>query len=90
MHYEFDEIIDGTKVSKAKPDPEVFCKGAEALGVPYEQCIVFEDALAGVEAAHNGGMKAVGIGDPANLPGAEMHIPGLYAATIEEIVAKLG
>ena len=86
----FDEIIDGTKVSKAKPDPEVFCKGAEALGVPYEQCIVFEDALAGVEAAHNGGMKAVGISLPENLPGAEMHIPGLYAATIEEIVAKLG
>ena len=84
------EIIDGTKVSKAKPDPEVFCKGAEALGIPYEQCIVFEDALAGVEAAHNGGMKAVGIGLPENLPGAEMHIPGLYAASIEEIVAKLG
>lgn len=85
----FDEIIDGTKVSKAKPDPEVFKKGAEELGIPYDQCIVFEDAAAGVEAAHNGGMKAVGIGTPENLPGAEIHIPGLFAASIEELVERL-
>ncbi|HMG08257.1 MAG TPA: beta-phosphoglucomutase, partial [Mucilaginibacter sp.] len=56
----FDAIIDGNKVSKAKPDPEVFLKGAEELGVEPKYCVVFEDAIAGVEAAKAGGMKAIG------------------------------
>ena len=86
----FDVLIDGTKVSKPKPDPEVFTRGADEMGFSYDECIVFEDALAGIEAAHNGGMKAVGIGLPENLPGAEIHIPGLFAMPIEEIVAKIG
>src|SRR5574344_391382 len=47
----FDAIIDGTKVSKAKPDPEVFLKGAEALGMKPQECVVFEDAEAGINAA---------------------------------------
>jgi len=59
----FDAVIDGTKVAKAKPDPEVFVKGAEALGLTPDECIVFEDAVAGIVAAHNGGMKAVGVGN---------------------------
>lgn len=60
----FDAIVDGTKVSKAKPDPEVFLKCAEELGLVPRQCVVFEDAEAGVEAAKRGDMLAVGIGDP--------------------------
>jgi beta-phosphoglucomutase len=63
----FDAIIDGNKVSKSKPDPEVFLKGAHALGVKPEECIVFEDAQAGVEAAKKGGMKAIGIGEASVL-----------------------
>ena len=47
----FDAIVDGTKVSKAKPDPQVFLLGAELLNVEPKDCIVFEDAEAGVEAA---------------------------------------
>ncbi len=58
----FDAIVDGNDVSKAKPDPEVFLLGAEKLNVTPENCVVFEDAIAGVEAANNAGMVSIGIG----------------------------
>jgi len=70
----FDAVIDGNSVSKTKPDPEVFLKGAAALGLPPENCAVFEDALAGIEAAKAGGMYAVAVGERENLPGADMYI----------------
>jgi len=75
----FDAIIDGNKVSKSKPDPEVFLLGAQALGVAPSACVVYEDAEAGVEAAKAGGMYAVGIGLAENLPKADIVVPGLYA-----------
>jgi beta-phosphoglucomutase len=81
----FDAIIDGNKVSKAKPDPEVFLKGAEAVGVKPEECVVFEDAIAGIEAAKNGGMKAVGIGSPQVLTEADMVVPGLNEMSLEKL-----
>ncbi len=49
----FDAIIDGNKITKAKPDPEVFLLGAEALGVNPNECVVFEDAESGIKAAKN-------------------------------------
>jgi HAD superfamily hydrolase (TIGR01509 family) len=55
----FDTIISAEDVSHGKPDPEVFLKGAEALGVDPSDCVVFEDAIYGIEAALAGGMKAV-------------------------------
>ncbi len=81
----FDAIIDGNKVNKAKPDPEVFLKGADALGVAPSACVVFEDAIAGVEAALNGGMKVVGIGSPSVLKGADLVVSGLSEMTIERL-----
>ena len=81
----FDAIVDGNHVSKPKPDPEVFLKGAEAVGVPPEHCVVFEDAIAGVEAAHNGGMKAVGVGSPQVLTEADMVISGLSEMTLDKL-----
>jgi beta-phosphoglucomutase len=81
----FDAIIDGNKVTKAKPDPEVFLKGAEALKVLPADCVVFEDAIAGVEAAINGGMKVVGIGSPTVLDEADLVINGLYEMTLEKL-----
>jgi beta-phosphoglucomutase len=71
----FDVIIDGNKVSKSKPDPEVFLKGAEGLGLLPSECIVFEDAQAGVEAAIAGGMKVIGIGEASVLGDANKVIP---------------
>lgn len=86
----FDAVIDGTKTSKAKPDPEVFLKGAQALGLVNEECIVFEDAAAGILAAHNGGMTAVGIGDPAVLSEADLVMDGFDGITVDGVIEKLG
>lgn len=59
----FDEISDGNNIEKSKPDPEVFLKGAEFLGRNPEECLVVEDAEAGIEAGIAGGMKTAAIGD---------------------------
>ena len=81
----FDAVIDGNKVSKPKPDPEVFLKGAEELNTPPINCVVFEDAIAGVEAAIAGGMKVVGIGSPDVLGEANLVVKGLNEMTIEKL-----
>lgn len=62
----FDAISDGTNISKSKPDPEVFIKAAEYLDVPCDNCLVVEDATAGIDAAKAGHMYAAGIGDAMN------------------------
>lgn len=85
----FDAIADGTNVSKAKPDPEVFLKGAELLGIAPAECLVFEDAVAGVEAAHRGGMKCVGVGDPEVLCEADYHIGGFGDLKMEDGKLKI-
>ena len=59
----FHAIVDGNDVSKAKPDPEVFIIAAEKIGVAQENCLVFEDSVAGVQAANIAGMISVGIGE---------------------------
>lgn len=61
----FDAISDGTNISRSKPDPEVFLKAAQFLGLKPAECLVVEDATAGVDAAHAGGMKAAVVGDAA-------------------------
>ncbi|GIP28045.1 beta-phosphoglucomutase [Paenibacillus sp. J23TS9] len=73
----FDAVIDGNKVSKAKPDPEVFVKGCEALGLDPSHCVVFEDAAAGVQAGKAAGCGVVGIGRPEILSEADRVISGL-------------
>ncbi|MFA8433191.1 MAG: beta-phosphoglucomutase [Marinifilaceae bacterium] len=81
----FDAVVDGTHVSEAKPDPEVFLKGAELLGVDPAECVVFEDAEAGVQAAINGKMKCVGIGSPEVLGAANLVIPGFEGFSIDQL-----
>lgn len=63
----FDGIVDGNDVSKAKPDPEVFLIAAQLLNIAPEHCIVFEDSVAGIEAANVAKMISIGIGDVAIL-----------------------
>ena len=63
----FDAIVDGNDVSNAKPDPEVFLIAAKLLGTKPEDSIVFEDSVAGIQAANIGGMTSVGIGEAATL-----------------------
>jgi beta-phosphoglucomutase len=76
MEHAFDCLIDGYQVTQAKPDPEVFLKAAFSMGMTPEECVVFEDAQAGIEAAHRGGMKCIGVGDPVVLKTADKVIPG--------------
>jgi beta-phosphoglucomutase len=73
----FDAVVDGNRVSRAKPDPEVFLRAAQELGVPPEACVVFEDAEAGIEAARRAGMGAVGIGKPSVLKDADVVMANL-------------
>lgn len=87
LTYLFEAIIDGTKVSQAKPDPEVFLKGAEELNVKPEECVVFEDAEAGVEAAKAGKMKCVGIGSPDVLGKADIVIDGLHQMDYNKLLS---
>jgi beta-phosphoglucomutase len=61
----FDAISDGTNITHSKPDPEVFLKAAKMLGVSPADCLVVEDALAGIEAAYRGGFESAGIGEAA-------------------------
>ncbi len=82
----FDAIVDGNIISKAKPDPEVFLKGAELLHIDPEYCIVFEDAVAGIEAALNAGMRCVGIGTPDVLKQATRVIPGFNQITANQFM----
>ena len=85
----FDVIVDGTMVSKAKPDPEVYLRGAARLGVFPGNCIVFEDAQAGIEAAHAAGMQAVGIGSGPQLSEADLQMAGFQNASVADIEAAL-
>ena len=78
----FDAIVDGNVVTASKPDPQVFLKGAKMLGVDPLACVVFEDAIAGVEAAKNGGMNVVGIGSIETLAGADLIIGSLQEMNI--------
>ncbi len=63
----FDEIVDGTDITNSKPDPEVFLKAAKMLNLEVSECVVVEDAVAGVEAGINGGFEVIGIGDATKL-----------------------
>ena len=63
----FDAIVDGTMIVNTKPDPEIFLLAASKIGITPADCVVFEDAEAGVEAALAAGMKCVGIGSAEQL-----------------------
>ena len=80
----FDAISDGTNISKSKPDPEVFLKAAEYLDLQPEECIVVEDAYAGIDAAKAGNMQAVGTGEAYSYAKADYHIK-----KIEELLTIL-
>ncbi|MBN2084525.1 MAG: beta-phosphoglucomutase [Anaerolineales bacterium] len=71
----FDAVVDGTKVSRAKPEPDVFLRAARELGIAAQDCVVFEDAEAGIEAAIRAGMGSVGVGKMDYLQNADLVIP---------------
>ena len=84
LHY-FDTIVDGNNVTKAKPDPEVFLLAAKQLGVNANDCVVFEDAVAGVEAANAAKMISIGIGDKSILSEAQFNYNDFTEISVEFI-----
>lgn len=83
IHDRFVAIVDGNDVTKAKPDPEVFLIAAEKLNMKPEDCIVFEDSLAGIEAANTAGMISIGIGDKNVLQDADYNFADSTEIEIE-------
>ena len=71
LYKKFEAIVDGNDVLKGKPNPEVFLKAATALSINPQQCIVFEDSVAGIQAANSAGMISIGIGNDAVLNEAD-------------------
>ena len=86
-HY-FDHVVDAAKVEKGKPDPEIFLKAADALGVPYEECIGIEDAPAGVEAVNKAGMFSVGVGSVESLHHADYVVTDTSQLVLEDIIKR--
>ena len=85
----FDAVVDGNEVSRAKPDPEVFLKGAAAVDAAPSVCVVFEDAAAGIEAASRAGMRSVGVGGGASLSAATMRLETFAGFTFEQLAMKI-
>lgn len=83
----FDAVVDGNDITRSKPDPEVFLLAAQRLGLPPADCLVIEDAVAGVEAARRAGMPVFGIGTPQTLPGVARLAPDLSQVTPDELVS---
>ena len=81
----FNAIVDGTNVSKAKPDPEVFLRAAELLSTKPQDCIVFEDSLAGIQAANMAKMTSIGIGDKTILSEADFVFQDFTKISVEFI-----
>lgn len=85
----FDAIVDGNDVSNAKPDPEVFLRAAQLLNVSNENAIVFEDSVAGIQAANIANMISVGIGDAAILHEAKYNFKDFTFMDVAFIEALL-
>jgi beta-phosphoglucomutase len=88
LYDKFNTIVDGTNVSKAKPDPEVFLLGAKALGISPKNCIVFEDSVAGIKAANIANMISIGIGNQEVLHEAD-YVFNDFTEIKEEFINQL-
>jgi beta-phosphoglucomutase len=86
-HY-FDYIVDASQVNKGKPDPETFTVAADALGIEYPACIGIEDSAAGIAAIKAANMFSVGVGDAAQLFGADYLVETTSQLDFEEIVER--
>lgn len=84
----FDAVVSGLDITRSKPDPQVFTIGAQRLGIPPAECVVFEDAASGVEAALAAGMHAVGFGDCETLRAADLCIASYDEITPDELVRR--
>lgn len=82
----FDVIADGKDITHSKPHPEVFLLAAGRLGLPPAECLVVEDAAAGIEAARRAGMAVFGIGTSQTLPNVVCKVPTLATVTTDDLL----
>jgi len=85
----FDAISDGYSVERQKPAPDLFLHAARQLGLPPAECVVVEDAAAGVEAAKAGGFRSIGLGPPKRVGDAEAVFPGLSGVRLADLLKAL-
>ncbi len=85
-------MVSSEDTQRGKPDPQVFLVAAERLGLPPARCVVLEDAVAGVEAARNGGMKCIAVTFVGHHPaeslrkaGADIVVPSLEQVSVEVV-----
>lgn len=83
----FDAVADGTMVSHSKPNPEVFLKAAELLSLKPQDCIVVEDAVAGIDAANNGGFISAGVSEAGKYEKADYRLKDI--SELKTIISKL-
>lgn len=84
-----DVMCDGSSVVNSKPAPDLFLLAAQQLEVPPEQCVVVEDAAAGIQAAKAGGMLVIGVGPEERVRGADMIVPDLGSLNLKTILRTL-
>ncbi len=82
----FDSVVDGTRTQHSKPNPEVFLKAADDLQLQPADCIVFEDAISGIEAANSGGFFSIGIGELSVLNQAKIVYPSLVGLSYHSLL----
>jgi beta-phosphoglucomutase len=90
LHKYLDAFVSGETVPRGKPAPDIFLKAAAILGIEPTHCLVIEDAVAGVQAAHAGGMKCIAVMGNRDLPGlreAELSVKDLTEVNLERIRA---
>lgn len=85
----FDAVADGYSVTQPKPAPDLFLKAAAQLQLPPQECVVVEDAAAGIQAAKAGGFYAVGLGPPTRVGGADAIFPALEGVHLKDILQAL-
>jgi beta-phosphoglucomutase len=81
-----DVIVDGYDITNSKPDPEVFLLAAGRLMLPPAECLVVEDAVAGIIAAERAGMRSLGVGTADMLPNAKTIVRDLSEITPERLL----
>ncbi|MBI4789000.1 MAG: beta-phosphoglucomutase [Chloroflexi bacterium] len=86
----FDAISDGNSVERYKPAPDLFIHAAGQLHLPPRECIVVEDAAAGIEAARVGGFHTIGLGPPERVGAADAVFPGLAGVHLQDVLQALG
>lgn len=85
----FDKVVDGNDPVRGKPQPDIFLLAAEKLGVNPKNCVVFEDAAAGIQGAKSAGMYSVALGPADRFVGADVIYPSLEGILLSDIFSVL-